>query len=312
MNICRDSSLVRDKLCFCKIIQNKKIFYVTVALIILAVTGNCQIYKPFNFDKGIWYCKYVTKGGLFGVYHGPVYVTDSVKYFCNGDTTINNVLFKKLYHEGYSSSEFIPNTYFYGYSGAVRNDTLNKKVYFIPHGYDSSYKGTGFLWYNFDVKISDSIGISCYYANEIIKVTSIDSVSYCNQYFRYLKTSTGDDIIEGIGSVYGLSPLNCPLACGWLICYQEQGNDDCADCNLFTSIPKNYHQSIKIYPNPTNGKIQITPNNNIQLVEIFDLHGNLIETITYDFEDITLKNEGIYILRIKSDDKISIYKVVKN
>ena len=75
-----------------------RFFFVMVFLIIMAKNGNCQTYKPFNFDKGIWYCKYITKGGLFGVYHGPYYATDSVKYFCNGDTTINNVMFKKLYH----------------------------------------------------------------------------------------------------------------------------------------------------------------------------------------------------------------------
>jgi len=37
----------------------------------------------------------------------------------------------------------------------------------------------------------------------------------------------------------------------------------------------------------------------------------LIEEKTNYFEEITLKNNGIYIFRIKSNDKLFIQKVVK-
>ncbi len=269
-----------------------------------------QSYKPFNLEKGIWYCKYLTKGGLFGVYHGPNYATDSVKYFCNGDTIINDILFKKLFYEGYSSSQNVPRTYFEGYSGAIRNDTLNKKVYFLESGLEPDYEGAKIPLYNFDLGVGDRIGINCFLPHESIRVTSIDSVLFCNQYHRRFITSTGDDIIEGIGSVYGLFQLNCPLANGWLICYQEKENEECVDCNLFT-LSEDFTNIFKIYPNPTNGKIQISPDNNIQSIEIYDFQGKLIVEKTNDFEEITLKNSGVYIFRIKSNNKLFIHKVVK-
>ncbi len=268
-------------------------------------------YKPFNLENGVWYCKYLTKGGMSGVYHGTDYATDSVKYFCNGDTIINEILFKKLFYEGYSSSQNVPRTYFKGYYGAIRNDTLNKKVYFLGAGLEADYEGAKIPLYNFDLEVGDSTGINCYSTQEAIRVTSIDSVLFCNQYHRRFITSTGDDIIEGIGSIYGLFPLNCPLANGWLICYQEKENDECVDCNLFTSS-EDFANIVKIYPNPTNGQIRISPVTNIRSIEIYDFQGKLIEKKTNDFEEIILKNNGIYILRIKSDDKLIIYKVVKN
>ncbi len=146
---------------------------------------------------------------------------------------------------------------------------------------------------------------------ETIGVTLIDSVLFCNQFHRRYITSTGDDIIEGIGSIYGLFPLNCPLANGWLICYQEKENDECVDCNIFTSS-QDFANFVKMYPNPASIKIRINPVHNISLIEIYDFQGKLIEVKTNDFEEITLKNNGIYILRIKYDDKLFIYKVVRN
>lgn len=286
----------------------KNLGIIIFLIVILANIGNCQSYKPFNFEKGIWYYTYVTKGGWFGVQHGPHYATDSVKYFCNGDTIINDVLFKKLFYEGYSSSQFVPRTYFKGYSGAIRNDTLNKKVYFLGRGLGSDYEGAKTPLYDFDLAVGDTIGKSCLESHEIITVSFIDSVLYCNQYHRRYNTSTGDDIIEGIGSLF---PLNCPLASGWLICYEEQENNECVDCNIFTLSPGNYSNHFKIYPNPTNGKIRIVPAKNIQSLEIFNIQGKLVDERTNDFEEIILRDNGIFIFKIKSNDKIFINKVVK-
>ncbi len=280
--------------------------------LILANIGNCQSYKPFNFDKGIWYSKYVTKGGWFGVFHGPVYVTDSVKYFCNGDTLISDILYKKLFCEGYSSSQNVSSTYFSDYLGAIRNDTVNRKVYFLGNGFDSNYEGSKIPIYDFDLGIGDTTGTSCLESHEIITVTSIDSVLYCNQYYRRFNTSSGDDIIEGIGSVFGLFPLNCPLANAWLICYQELDNNECIDCNIFTLSAHEYPNLFKIYPNPTSGKIRIVPDKNIQSVEIFDIQGKMVDEITFDFENIVIKDNGIFIFKIKTNDKVFTYKVVKN
>ena len=72
----------------------KNLGIIIFLIVILTNIGNCQSYKPFNFEKGIWYCVYITKGGAFGVHHGTYYARDSVKFFCKGDTIINDVLLK--------------------------------------------------------------------------------------------------------------------------------------------------------------------------------------------------------------------------
>jgi hypothetical protein len=270
--------------------------------------GNGQSYKPFDFENGTWYCRYLTKGGRFGVQHGPHYATDSVKFFCNGDTLINDVLFKKLFFEGYSSSQYVPSTYIGGYYAAVRNDTLNKKVYFFRDGWDPDSEGAEMLLYNFDLQVGDTIGISCLGPDEI---TLVDSVLYCNQYHRRYNTSTGERLIEGIGSEYGLFPLNCPLASGWLICYQELEDPECDNCDPFTLNPLIYAEKFNIYPNPTTGLIQIEPVQDIESLQIFNIHGKLVAEYINDFERMILKEKGLYIIRIKSRDKYISYKVVK-
>ena len=70
-------------------------------LTLIIVVTKSQEYTPFNFDNGEWVCEYDVKVGLFG---GPycVYQVDSVKFFCNGDTIINDTSFKKLYYKGYT------------------------------------------------------------------------------------------------------------------------------------------------------------------------------------------------------------------
>jgi hypothetical protein len=286
-----------------------KIFSIVILLISMLVnSGNGQEYKPFDFDKGTWYCRYLTKGGMFGGQHGTYYATDSVKFFCNGDTLINYVLFKKLFYEGYSSSQYVPSTNIGGYYGAIRNDTLNKKVYFLSGGWDPDYEMTEILLYNFDLQVGDSIKISCLNPDEI---THIDSVLYCNQYHRRYNTSTGEHLIEGIGSEYGFFPLNCPLASGWLICYQELENTECDDCNPFTLSSVIYSEQFNIYPNPTTGFLQIEPVQDIESLQIFNIHGKLVAEHTNDFERMILKDKGMYILKIKSRNKYFSYKVVK-
>jgi hypothetical protein len=211
--------------------------FITLIMILLTFQyGQSQVYKPFNLDSGEWYCKYSTKGGMFeGVDHENNYAIDSVKFYINGDTTINEVAFKKLMYSGYTSSQFVEQTYISGYIGALRNDTLNKQVYFIFKHYNSNYEGTGDLLYDFDLEIGDSVQISCE-LDEIDTISLIDSVIYCNEYYKRYNTPSGYFIIEGIGSKYGLLPVNCLTDYGWFFCYEENANELCDDCGFMTSI----------------------------------------------------------------------------
>lgn len=205
------------------------------SLFLLSIVCFSQSYQPFDFEKGIWYCRYVSKGGWFGAgFDRTQYVTDSVKFYCNGDTTINNFVYKKLYYSGFSSVHGLPRKPVSGYYSAIRNDTINKKILYAPAGYDAANTGNGLILYDFNLTVGDSIGYN-YSTSKKDIVTSIDNVVYCNRAHRRFNSESGENtIIEGIGSVSGLFPLVSPTDYGTLLCYQEYGNSDCVDCKIFT------------------------------------------------------------------------------
>lgn len=282
------------------------------SLLMFSIACFSQSYQPFDFENGMWYCRYVSKGGWFGAdFERTKYVTDSVKFYCNGDTTINDFVYKKLYYSGFSSVLGLPEKPISGYYSAIRNDTINKKILYAPAGYDAANTGSGFILYDFNLAVGDSIGYN-YSTSKKDIVTSIDTVVYCNRAHRRFNTESGwNTLIEGIGSVNALFPLVSPTDYGILLCYQEYGNNDCVDCKIFTPISSVVSNELNIYPNPTTGELNIVPNDNIQSIEIFDIHGKMVDKIVSDFDNIKLNQNGVFILRINRNNQLYIQKIVK-
>lgn len=290
-----------------------------ISLIVLlsSITAFGQSYQPFDFEKGMWYCRYVTKGGMFGAdFERTQYVTDSVKFYCNGDTVINNFIYKKLYYSGFLSVQYSDRNPVSGYYTAIRNDTLNKKVLFVPAGYDSSYSGPGIVLYDFNIAVGDSIGYN-YTTSKKDTVTSIDSVVYCNRAHRRFNSKSGENtIIEGIGSMSGLFPIVSPTDYGTLLCYQEYGNTDCEDYNIFTAVSSIILNEFDVYPNPFNDFLVIeNPGSEPLTAEIIDLNGKVIikEHAGPQSKKIDTKHikTGFYILKITSDSAISTQTIIK-
>ncbi len=288
-----------------------KLLMTSIFILLFLHCAKSQDYKPFNFDSGEWYCKYSTKGGMFGgANHGTYYAIDSVKFFSNGDTLINDVTFKKLMYSGYTSSQIVERTYISGYYGAIRNDTLKKQVYFISSDYNLNYKGTGNLLYDFDLNIGDSLQINCI-LDEKDKISLIDSIIYCNQYHKRYNTPSGYYIIEGIGSKNGLLPVNCLTNFGWLFCYKEENNELCAGCDFITSMDTYPTNALCLYPNPTTGVVQIDSDLSIKYIDLYDITGTLIERFYYNHDILEIKKKGCYILQIHTDKAILTAKIIK-
>lgn len=75
------------------------------------------------------------------------------------------------------------------------------------------------------------------------------------------------------------------------------------------------NENITIYPNPTNSIVNIsTKNVIIDNIKIYDSTGKLIKMINDNTSSISLGNlsNGIYFVKIQSDTKILIKKIVKN
>lgn len=134
---------------------------------------------------------------------GPIQPNASFRTYFSGDTIINGLTYAKAYNVGYSQCFPL------GYAGALRNDSINRKVYFVE--VDSTNEK---LLYDFNLSIGDSIPQLNPYT--VIYVTSIDSILINGTYLRrfafsYIGGSNGSYIIEGIGSMTGLIT---PIAAG--------------------------------------------------------------------------------------------------
>lgn len=77
-----------------------------------------------------------------------------------------------------------------------------------------------------------------------------------------------------------------------------------------------FDDSVKVYPNPTQSKININSNFNIKSVELYDVRGRILEKSFENNTSTTLnlseRQSGIYFVKITSDKGCKVEKVIKN
>lgn len=147
-------------------------------------------------------------------------VAENTKYFIQGDTSIKNIKYFKLYKSGLMILDQ-PFLYSNVYVGAIRDN--DNKIYFINRKTSKER-----LLFDFNLKEGDTI------KSEIANgktVLSIDSLLDGRRIFNYdISHYTAGYIIEGIGTNGGLFSLGTNMivlhsgecAC-YLICYSEDG-----------------------------------------------------------------------------------------
>ena len=73
--------------------------------------------------------------------------------------------------------------------------------------------------------------------------------------------------------------------------------------------------SVKVYPNPSKGNVNINCNFNIKSIELYDVQGRILETnLVNDVSktiDISTKQNGIYFIKITTDKGIKVEKLIK-
>ncbi len=215
--------------------------------------GQTNVYHPFPDSNAVW----IEDTWFVDAWTCLNY--DDHNLFIDGDTTIGNNTYHKLYKNGWITIFCPPNSppaYFYApaYWGAFRQDSANKKVYLNLNNNES-------LAYDFNLNAGDTLPPSClYWFNYVL---SIDSVLVGNQYHKRFWLSDGNHnnyaaIIEGIGSTFGaFSFIESPFESGGeLYCVKINDqivltNDTTFQCYLFTRVGdlKGQTQTF-IYPNP--------------------------------------------------------------
>ena len=73
--------------------------------------------------------------------------------------------------------------------------------------------------------------------------------------------------------------------------------------------------TIKIFPNPTNSFVNISGNFNIKTTELFDTQGRLLQTNIINENTTTLnisaKSNGVYFIKVTSEEGIKVEKIIK-
>lgn len=254
-----------------------------------------------------------------GVIPPPIWsYTNYWETYYSGDTTILNQEYKKI--EKTEFDIFCLNTVISGpdYIGAIRDDTIQKQVFYVPTG-DSVEK----LIYDFTLETGDTL-FSYLNWNEPLIVDFIDSVVISAEYhkrivFQYYEA----EIIEGIGSRTGLLEELIAFEGGSYLCalyidtsfifHEYPCNLSATDTCLTLNIESQFNDSeFSIFPNPAKDQFQIKISSEILLqhprLEIISITGRIYESVTLTNEITQIVSNdlisGIYIIKIYTDKKL--------
>ena len=74
-------------------------------------------------------------------------------------------------------------------------------------------------------------------------------------------------------------------------------------------------KSVTSYPNPTKGNVTINCDNTIKKIELFDVQGRILQTKVEDNTtsqlNISNKANGLYFIRITTENGVTVEKVIK-
>jgi hypothetical protein len=249
-------------------------------------------------------------------------IDDLYSFTLSGDTTINSNIYHKLntpfiQHNGIGQCSSLP----IGYRGALREDVLNKRVYYI-----APLSTVEELLYDFNLNVGDTItGALSAVSGILDTVISIDTILIGNDYRKiwYISSYYSIYIIEGIGSTYGLisqTPGNIPDADGIeLDCHSVDMiplyPNNSTSCNTITSIKynKRNNANISIMPNPSNGAfiVELPSNHNWVTLNIADNQGKTVRqenVSTQSKVSFSLDISGLYLLRLVDNNGLTTTK----
>ena len=250
-------------------------------LLFLFVKSDAQtnVYHPMADSNASW-CESYTWGSCGAV--------DDYVMWIQGDTIYNSLTYHKLYASGKIYCQGPPSYYYNQYRGAFREDTAQKKVYFLPESQVAEI-----LLYDFDVAVGDT---SLAPNAPILRIDSVLVNGNYRKKFIIDTTTTisnqGISYIEGIGCTMGFYQYRnfaveyIPV----LHSYFENSleiflPDSLSPCNVLLRIPEiNEFFELSVFPNPASGNFIIEFGKTIRQgdIEIKDILGNTVfaETIS--------------------------------
>lgn len=287
-----------------------------INFVILLIAFSCvniySQYVPFPLDSIGW------KIDLKCWSNGESFPCGSDYILMNGDTVINNKVYKKLDYYTYT---------YLGYYGFLREES--KVISFIPNQEFSSYSyydTSEYILYDFNLEVGDTfyLGLSELYST----VYDIDSVQLNNGEWRrrILLTEVTSYIcylmewVEGAGNLNGHPFYNNVISCldhfPNFSCYHVNQDTLYGDCTpTVSSNEVKEIQKLKLYPNPVHQELII--DNDLQLGKLrYSIYSNSGKKII-DNELMTNRintdklSLGVYFLQIYGDEFVYYSKFIK-
>lgn len=184
----------------------KPVLYILFILMIfnlyIAETADAQSYNPTATEGAHWIVKHEIDGWE---------VLAMWEYYCNGDSVIDGVEYKKVFRRELEPTldppPFSPISS-YVLFGFLRDDIINKKVYGLAsqeYWYSYCSSETEFLLFDFSLQPGDPVNqctMPSFYQDTIASITSGNAYGIDTRIFTTLYQ--GFNFYEGIGSDFGL------------------------------------------------------------------------------------------------------------
>lgn len=247
-------------------------------------------------------------------------------YYFQGDTLINSITYKKLHrsHVDYAPSTvtscFPFTSYFQGYAGAIRDDSVSNQVFY----HALFYPDFDTLLFDYNLQVGDTL--STYLVGCETVINSIDSVqingSYRKRWWYAACDFPSENIyfIQGYGGSHGLIEWYDEFQRAKLICIKEDdqityetGENSNFGCNdVYADVSEKFLTDIELYPVPTSTNLKIRGLEAYSFdVQIFDPMGNTVYFERYDSNlDVSRLSNGIYFVRIRFGEQDIIKRIL--
>lgn len=270
------------------------------------------------------------------------------KHALIGDTVINEITYHKLYFHNFLE-ELTPDSL--EYIAAMREDTINRKVYYIWKNFDSEK-----LLYDFALQVGDTFqtnsalygfdfGPASYYSSYsqkyyAISITDslIDGVSrrVIGLNIHPMDAWSKDWFIEGVGSPFGLIYAGHDLVNGfnvnpYLLCVHQADvlvhqefealgvpiNECYSEPELSVREIENRYNDIYVSPSLFDNKLNIRSSEPITEILISDINGRIVyqyrssENISQLSINVAHWDSGLYIVRAGNSQHFVSKKIIK-
>lgn len=271
--------------------MKKQLLVITTLLLILNVTyAQTNVYQPFPSDSAVWF--FISQGPPPG---------NSTWSFTKwlGDTLINSKSYTKVFQA--------PGSLNWSYSGGIRQDIPNEKIYFVNlNGVEQDISVSQHLI------VGDSMILSC-----PMVIESIDSAQIGTKFHKLYNLQNSSlqcsgTYIVGVGMTseegfeYGSN----------LVCFSV-GNINqigtTTHCQLTTSVTESTKSENKlfVFPNPFSFSTTLKTNDNFKnaILTVYNSFGQQVKQIkNISGQTFTLYRDnfpsGLYYIRLIRDNKL--------